>query len=681
VFRRVLPLIVAAALAASLFAVHPAPACAGTWTPPPLKVAVVRSSVTDAWSAYNKPSGTGWARMPRQTKLGEYLKGRGWDVTFVGDTVFNSLASLEQYDVVVLCHVFCMDPTPSRNLQQYVARGGGLVSILASPRVAPAYDTSRYDYWPEHWAAILNGEAAEWGPMSEVYQMYFINDQFKNASGRDVSGGYMYALPWPGSANPVLTGARGILRARGYASENVSFDNTFGVPQSAGGPVPSVGFELTSFLKGNRNTSPFLTFKFTDANARRTYPRSGVPGGYPAAVTARYLKGRSVYFYCSPDDFLADYKPLLGNHRNWSGVPNAEAAMSLVESSLTWAGRRDGVSGPIVRGGKTWADVKVYGDGIYARQYLGADGNVSIFGRAYYRIYDPSGRLVAYKRTHVQSYASIQPGQVRSYAWQYRPGGPLKNGTYRVEVGYVYNYPQMATRHGEVVCVRRSQGVGIKTVPVGTKAAGFGPVTVAANPITPNADGWTDYGYVNYILDQPSRVTVRICDMWKRTVTTLVNDEVQTPGPHATRITGLRSDGRALGSGQYYAVVQARNTAGRSSTSPLLLVARFKPGTALGTRPALSSIAGSSKAPGRSQVSFTLSSRARVVVKVLDWAGEVATLKDGTMDAGGITLSWNGQDAAGRFRPAGRYRYYVFASGGGKWAPIKVAAGTVPLTR
>lgn len=636
------------------------------YTPPPIKVAVVKSTLTDDWSLYNKPSGTGWQRLPRQEAVAAYLASQGWDVTRVGDDVFDSVATLQQYDVIVLAHVFAMNSTPSKNLQAYVREGGGVISMCGSPRVAPEKDTGPTVYWPEHWAALLNGEAAEWGPMSEVYQTNFIVDEFVSPAGAEWPRGNFYAERWPNVNHEILSTASQILKDKGYASGDYTYSSAFQNTLGFG------GFELVNLLSGNRNTTPILTFRFTNPEAANSkWPKSTVAGTYPAAVAARYSLGKSVYFYYFPDD--AVYSKAAGDYLNPSGVPDRDAAMSVVQSAIAWAGRKEGTVAPIYRGGKTWASIKVYGDGIYANQYVGDDGNVSAFGIVYYRIWDPSGRKVVDKRLHVTPYVSVQPGQVRQYAWQYRPGGQLANGKYRVEVEYVTNYPWMTTHHVESVYLVRSQGLNIPTVPVASKKADVGNVYVDPNPLTPNGDGWNDAAYVNYSLDVPARVTVKVLDMWRRPIATCASANNLTPGPHGARIPATRADGKAWADGQYYVVVEALNSAGWTSKSAQLFVSRFGKMASLGTTPKVVVV-------GKRPISFspngdgvddvmsidvTASADAYAVVKVLSWTGELRTIANNVRMGTEKTFVWDGKDSAGRVVPPGNYRIYVVVHGGG----------------
>lgn len=663
-------------LAQALVAPPPARA-AGT----PLRVAVVVSTKTDAWFAANTETSK-LRRAPGQAYVYSVLSRpdvvarEGWQVTQVGDNVFDSVASLEQYDVIVLTQVFCLDVQPSKNLQTYVGRGGGLVCMWGSPRVAPQFDTGPAATWPEHWANILRSESGEWGPMSEVYQMLFVNDQFWDAAGKYFPGGWFTTPVWPGARHPILDGAKSLLQQQGYPSG----DFTLNDPQD---PLygRKQGFELTQLLSGNTNTTPLLSFKFTNSEALKSYPRSGVVGGYPAAVAARYKSGRSAYFYFYLNDFIY-YDYMGGRTKNSSGVTNRDAATALLESSVRWAGTKDGVNASIRPSGVTWGDVKSYGDAIYAFQYIANQGNVSAFGQAEFRVYDPAGKLVQRTR-HGGTYVSTYPGKVWRYACTYKPSGGLKTGKYRVEMDYVFNYPWFNKTHKEIVYVVRSQGTGIKTIPYATAASKPGTPTVAPNPMTPNGDGWADTAGVGFQIDQPARVSVRVMTLSGKVVATCLDDVPMGPGPHFAVVK------TALANGMYNVAVDTRNTAGTARKTSMLFVSRFGTAPALGTNPTLTDLTAvqartdaGAAIPGRVNISFNTSDTCYAVLKIFTYSGEVKSLAVNTKVAAGTkTFTWDGTDAAGKALPAGGYRYYLFVHSGGTKPVTRLGVGVAPLKR
>lgn len=681
VLATILSVAAAVAVAFVVFVSLPRANAAPGYTPPSLKVAVVKSAQSDDWA--NNYHHFGYGILEKEQRTYDYFVSRGWpNVTLESDAVFSSLASLQRYDVIVLPYVFCLDPTPAANLQKYVAAGGGVVSLLGVPRIAPMYHTVPSTEVPEHWCVVLQSSAWEWGPMSEVYQMRFINDP----------GAPKYrTVPWPNTTHAVLQGAKDILAARGLDNTDLTLDRTFSGAQGG-------GLELTTQLAGNSNAKPVLSFVVPDlaGNQLSQYPTLRSPGAYPAAYASQYLDGRSVYFSFSAEDFVmhssngAYWFGGLGSHKNSKGVPQVEIAGALMESAVVWAGADDGTKGPITRDGRTWATLSVYQDGIYGAQYTGAFGNVSNDGQAFFRIYDPSGKLVFSKR-HAATYTGVYRGQtVKVNSYSYVPGS-LKSGKYKVEVEYVFNYPAMSQRYKEVAYVVRGQGVGIKTkavLPIASKPAAVSACVFGPKPITPNGDGLSDWGYITYSIDQPAVVTVKLYDLnWK--LVGVPSIEVLHPaGRYSVRLDGS-GYGKPLPSGAYYCSVQVFNSAGKGSGSDLMYVARvLGKAPALGTTPALSGVAATPSpfAPATgatTSLGFTLSADAWVTVKVLDTKGmEIRMLINNAKQlAGSRSTKWDGKNSSGSLMPAGTYRFYVFASSGGTSPKTAFANGTVQLTR
>jgi flagellar hook assembly protein FlgD len=402
-------------------------------------------------------------------------------------------------------------------------------------------------------------------------------------------------------------------------------------------------------------------------------------------VASEYLNGRSVYFYFSPEDFLSNLFSNLAGHRNASGVPQSAVASALIDSAIVWAATDDGVPGRIVRSGKTSGELKVYQDGIYAFQYVRVDGNVSLSGQAYFRVYDPAGRLV-YSKRHPATYVGTYPGGSLRFAYQYVPGA-LMSGKYRVEVEYVYGYPKMDRRYKEVAYVVRGQGTGIKTQPALPSATAVSKVTnayFAPQPITPNNDGWADWGYATFSTDQPAMVTVKVYDLNWKLLAVPQPDKVLAPGRYSVRFAGAGSAG-ALPNGAYYYSIQTYNDKGKSSSGGVLYIHRtLGKAPALGTKPVLGdTIASPSPFSASTAIKFNLSATAWTSVKVFGPSGaEVRTLvNNARIGTGDLSVRWDGRDSSGALCPNGTYRYYVFTSGGGSAPYTRFKDGTVRISR
>lgn len=427
--KRLLAFLLAFSLVVPIGMLHrPEPAFAA-YTPPALKVALVRSTVSQAWvDRYNR----GYGILYKEDILYNYLRQAGWDVTYISDADLESIAKLRQYDVVVMMWVFGMSPTASNTMVKYVGEGGGLVVPYASPRVAPGVGGSELE---DHWARIMNYEGWEWGPLSEVYQTFFIDDV----------GAFKYVAR-PSWGDPIVTTASSILQARGLNAGDMNLWRN---------QDPGTWIEYVKPLVGNRNAVQFMNVSQLTAP---TYSTNYNISAGPGAMRSTYLNGRSVYFYFSPTDFVMNQDGS-GYQTASTGVRQSEIAAAYIESAIVWAGSTGGRPGVLVRDGRTYATLNVYGDGIYANQYVTNLGNVTVTGTLYFRTYDPAGRLV---KSSARYKIGIEPGETHKYSESYVVSR-LVTGTYRVEVEYDTTYPAYERRYVEYANVYRSQGLGIRT--------------------------------------------------------------------------------------------------------------------------------------------------------------------------------------------------------------------------
>lgn len=436
--RRLLALLLVAVLALpALVGRAPEPAFAA-YTPPALKVALVRSTDSQAWV---DKYGRGYGILYKEDALYDYLVSKGWDVTRISDDDLESLTKIKQYDVVVCMWVFAMTPSAANNMVKYVADGGGVVVPYASPRVAPGVGGSELE---DHWARILNYEGWEWGPLSEVYQTFFIDDV----------GAFKYVAR-PSWGDPIVSGAGTILQARGLSAGDLTLTRN---------QNPGTWIEYVKPLVGSTNAVNFMNLsQLTAPTGSTNYNISNGTG----AVRSTYLNGRSVYFYFSPTDFVFNQDGS-GNQTVSTGVKQSEIAGAYIESAIVWAASAGGRPGVLVRDGRTYATLNVYQDGIYASHYVTNLGNVTVSGTLTYRIYDPAGRLV---KTSTRYKIGVEPGKTHRYSESYQVG-KLSTGSYRVEVEYLTTYPAYERRYVEAAYVYRGQGIGIRTNRDAAKTSG-----------------------------------------------------------------------------------------------------------------------------------------------------------------------------------------------------------------
>lgn len=407
---------------------------------PALKVAVVRSTVTADWvNLYDR----GYAVLDKERVLHDYLNARGWDVAYITDADLGRIDVLRQYDVVVCMWVFGMSTTASRTLVKYVGEGGGLVVPYASSRVAPGEGGGEV---ADHYVRLMASELWEWGPLSEVNQARFIDDV----------GSFEFRLD-PVSTDPIVARTQQILAEQGTPTDDLRLARDDTANRGA-------WIEYVRLLQGNTNTVTFL--RLSQTSAPTVSINRQIAGG-PGAVRSTYLSGRAVHFYFSPIDFVWNQDGV-GVVKNSDGVAQSAIAGAYIESAIEWAAASGGRPGVLVRDGRVRAEMSVYSNSIYASVFVSNKGNVQVTGALYFRVYDPSGRLV---KSSTRYRIATEPGQELRYSEQYTPGS-LAIGKYRVEVEYVTTYPAYERRWIESVEVVRSQGTGIRTAVDLSRTAG-----------------------------------------------------------------------------------------------------------------------------------------------------------------------------------------------------------------
>jgi hypothetical protein len=204
--------------------------------------------------------------------------------------------------------------------------------------------------------------------------------------------------------------------------------------------------------------------------------------------------------------------------------------------------------------------------------------------------------------------------------------------------------------------VRPASGLvgGPQTAPPPVPAAPVRDVTVSPSTISPNADGYGDFGTIRYVLPAQATVTVRIVDGTGATVDTLIADEPQPPGRNS-----LAYSPEALPDGRYTVIVTARTDNGRlGSAQKGFVVDRV-----------LSSVAAqppvfTPNGDGVDDVvglSFVLARPALVTIEIQQAGGLVAMIFEDTLAAGAYGVTWDGRTPAGSAAP-GPYEVVVRAA-------------------
>lgn len=385
----------------------------GGYTPPPIKVAVVRSQTTLDWLNH-RGTPSRYPHSGKELALLAYLRGRGYDVTEIqGDRDLLNSNSLKQYDVIVLPSMYAMGKKASESIARYVAAGGGLVSTMSSPRVDPAHAPARgtKDHMNEWWWRVMGSNVWEWGPLSSVYQAKFVND-----------GTYtpVFTLK-PNAKSSIVASASEILQARGYDG------SLSGVTIRRD---PGVSIEMALPIAHDPDAQTVADFNILTPSVKARYR-----GTYKAALATRYGAGRSVKFYFEVIDYLQNYSTRFYTPLTPTGFPQGEAAGAYLEASIIWAATHDGIVARSIEA-TTFASVSARGVGVRARQTVRSAGNAVTRGTVRFSLYSPSGRLVkSWRKKNVL----MLPHQTRSYSYRYtrRLGG----GAYGVVAAFDYGYP------------------------------------------------------------------------------------------------------------------------------------------------------------------------------------------------------------------------------------------------
>lgn len=413
----------------------------------PLVVGVVDSEET-----YVNFSQLGWWT-ERPPRLAQALADAGFTVITLDDADLANPTRLASVDVVFLPLTRVMSEDAALTLREWVGEGGALVGSFISPRMLarpgcywlgsdhPRNTADVVANWTcsgtshggfEFWARELKSAVWEYGPLSDVYQNVLINDP----SPKEFS-------VVEGASHPIVTQTKAVLGIR-----SIQLDRPSGA-----------GAEFVRLF--NTNTTSILAFDIPPGTGSGEGVDASQYDGYTAAQAVRYGEGRAVYFDFDILDFLPGIN-FANSQQTHDGVTQGVIALELLTQAIEWAtSPSTGVT--MSRDARTWAEVDVYNTGIYLRQKIVAEGNMPVTGTMSARIYDPGG-VLAYENS--RELIGLYPGgPVLSFSLPgYIVGSGLRtDGAYRVEVMYVYTYPDYRLVHLEEVQVLRNQGIGITT--------------------------------------------------------------------------------------------------------------------------------------------------------------------------------------------------------------------------
>lgn len=299
--RRTLALLAVAAVALSILALPgPEPAAAATRT---LRIGVLSSDLADNYPLDSMTR----TRSDRVYNMLVADLGAQHTVVKITDDDVRSLDRLSQYDCVVFVRQIPLDSLMRNTIRDYVARGGGVVGMFGLGRTdyasgaVPPYAAlihrwafPNYGYQWLYW---------EWGEMSEVYQVAFVNDARMNA-------GYRASGAAPG-AHPILAACASDLGRSAALSVVGKVDYN----------------EIVSPYPGNASVTRLLTY--TSAN---------VGNGTAAAWATNYGRGRMVYYGFQLYDLAqagdVQARALMRNSVKWAGDPGLLGASPTYGSQM-----------------------------------------------------------------------------------------------------------------------------------------------------------------------------------------------------------------------------------------------------------------------------------------------------------------------------------------------------------
>lgn|GEM_PF-2248784 len=373
------------------------------------KIGVVFSEQTEESGRQTTHPGSNMGQvaiLEREELVYDMLKEKGYTVEKVSDATLKSTSALKKYKAVVFPYTFMMDEAQDVAVRDYVKDGGSIVCLFAPSRVYPPFAL---------WIRYFKHLAWEWGPLSEVLQVQFINDPFD--SGFSVSS--------KDSTHPIISRTKEALsvNAISLVEDRVS------------------AVELTEALPGgvNKNVSPILWYK----------------DGTAAAWAGRYGQGRVIYFTFRVMDFW------------WHARLKSQAAQAkeLVANSVLWASESDGKAAKVDISAKTTGKITFSRSGLLVRHYHKGTGNVQAVGDVTTSIYNAKGKLVHQQK---RAKAGAVPG--KELYWSSNIKVSAERGTqYRVVITYQDRYKRFV--HKEEATVTYGQSY-VPTKPIATVETG-----------------------------------------------------------------------------------------------------------------------------------------------------------------------------------------------------------------
>lgn len=318
-------------------------------------------------------------------------------VTRIGDNELSSLAALEQFDVVVLTRQVAATRAMRATMRDYVARGGSLVCSFGTGRWD--FDPARTQpYYPTLF--LDNSNAWEWGELSELFQVGFVNDPPM------IAGFHVETHP-TGRAHPIVT--------RAAAESGVpSLDMTAGVSDCC---------ELVRTLPPGASVTPLVMYDH--ATLRDPDGTRHAVSGSLAGWVSDYHLGRVVYFGFQLHDLIRG--------GSYASAASERQAERLMINAVRWAAE-DRTYGPVVKSPALTVTGVMAAGKFKVTAGIRNGGSAQLNGRVTLALYDPGGAYRGGSTLHSRS--TIWPGSTFTPSWTMGPA--LRKGRWKARLTFTY---------------------------------------------------------------------------------------------------------------------------------------------------------------------------------------------------------------------------------------------------
>jgi putative cell wall-binding protein len=381
----------------------------------PLKVAVVTSAITEG--AYKADGSQNGSHARRARSVYDLLAQEpGLSVTMIGDTELGNVATLRNYDVVVLVRNVATIESQRLALRQYAAEGGGVVSMFStsrydyragqsSPYGGPGYSSYHTPYFQFNFAWGFSGssfmsQSFEYGELSELIGTKFCNDPLFQPN---------YQLVSSGAAHPILQ-----MTAAEVGTSKISFSD------------PNAQYNETVWPTKNAPITTLLNY----GGERVGGSKVGIENAPTRYGAASHMAAWAMpYYYGKVVSYGFQIYDLIGQR----------PAARLVVNSVKWAGTHDGF-GNITKAPDVSVNAWYTRGQIWATAGVSNAGSIQLRGRLRVDYYRP-GASTPFTGCWIkdpQGYIPVPPGESYKDTASANPSVSASSGRWKVRATYTY---------------------------------------------------------------------------------------------------------------------------------------------------------------------------------------------------------------------------------------------------